>query len=199
MSNARHGQCCAVALRAALHSPCVVPAAGSMDGGPQSLRSEPASRQIPDALSKPKHCTLLQRECHERRRRDLQWPDLQCLFRQTDTSDTVDYGGTLNVLSGGTTSNTTDYGIVNISSGGIAIGTFANYGQEYVESGGIGIGTIVKIGSQEYVESGGTAIGTVVSNGGQVSIESGGTASGTVVDSGGLEYVQGGGPRSAPS
>jgi autotransporter passenger strand-loop-strand repeat protein len=48
---------------------------------------------------------------------------------QTDTGDTVDNGGTLNVLSGGTISNTYDYGFVNVSSGGTAIGTVVYVGQ----------------------------------------------------------------------
>jgi autotransporter passenger strand-loop-strand repeat protein len=79
---------------------------------------------------------------------------------------TVDNGGMLNVLSGGTISHTLDYGKVNISSGGTAIGTVV-YGGQSIESGGTAIGTVVYSGGEESIESGGTAIGTVVNNSGQ--------------------------------
>jgi autotransporter passenger strand-loop-strand repeat protein len=86
---------------------------------------------------------------------------------QTDTGDTVEYGGTLNVLSGGTISKTTDKGTVYVSSGGTEIGTVVNgYAQEYVLDGGSALGTVVDSGGNEIVSAGGTAIGTVVNSGG---------------------------------
>ena len=42
---------------------------------------------------------------------------------QTDSGDTVDPGGELDVLSGGTISGTLDYGAVNIAAGGTATDT----------------------------------------------------------------------------
>jgi autotransporter passenger strand-loop-strand repeat protein len=124
---------------------------------------------------------------------------------QTDIDDTVDPGGTLNVLSGGRISNTLDNGYVFVSSGGTAIGTVANSNQD-VDSGGTAIGTVVNFNQNvfgtaigtvvnngvQYVY-GGTVSGTVVNNGGQESVQPGGTASGSVVNSGGQEIVGQGG------
>ena len=86
---------------------------------------------------------------------------------QTDTGDTVDFGGTLNVLSGGTISNTQDGGTVNVSSGGTTTDTVI-LNSVLLNVYGTTVGTVVYGSGLEIVYSGGTAIGTVVNVGAQV-------------------------------
>jgi hypothetical protein len=52
---------------------------------------------------------------------------------QIDNGDMVEFGGTLNVLSGGSIFSTEDKGLVFVSSGGTGAGTVVgNGGQKYV-------------------------------------------------------------------
>jgi autotransporter passenger strand-loop-strand repeat protein len=97
---------------------------------------------------------------------------------QTDTSDVVVSGGTMDVDSGGTARQTT------VSAGG----------EEFIASGGVASGTVVSSGGTEIVDPGGVATHTVISGGGIESVY--GVASGTVVR-GGKEFVQSGGVASA--
>ena len=124
---------------------------------------------------------------------------------QTDTGDTVDFGGTLNVLSGGTMSNTYDGGgPLNVSSGGTAVGTViaGPAGAMYVNAGATVIDTTINGGSQQ-VNSGARAINTAIFGGSQhvssgavavdttmeelnaavvQKVDAGGTASGTILN-----------------
>jgi len=134
---------------------------------------------------------------------------------QTDTGDIVLFGGTLDVLSGGTIIDTVDSGTVNVSAGGSASGTtiYGNFvapgvGSETIGVGGIDHGALISAGGIQYdfgsadgdmiyangvqfVESGGVASGTTLSSGSE-EVLSGGAASGTTISSG-VEVVSSGG------
>ena len=130
---------------------------------------------------------------------------------QVDSGDLVDFGGELDVLSGGTISNTVNHGTTNVFSGGKSINTY-DYNSIVVSVGGIATSTtIVDVGSQsvysiasgsfvaggtEVVYSGGTATDTSVvfnSHAGHQEVASGGVASGTAVEAANYQQIDTGG------
>ncbi|WP_461314829.1 AIDA repeat-containing protein [Bradyrhizobium embrapense] len=112
----------------------------------------------------------------------------------TQSGNTVQDGGTLYVLNGGTISSTLDVGTVVVSSGGTDIGDTVSYdsngaAQLYV------LGTIISavidggnaILGFSYVPSYTTGVGTAINttiSGGRLSVDTGSTASNTTLDSG---------------
>ena len=81
----------------------------------------------------------------------------------TDNNDIINFGGVLNVLSGGTISSTQDSGVVTISSGGTASGTIVSAGgMEIVSACGIANNTVVSSACVENVLVSGAVNSAVV-------------------------------------
>jgi len=88
---------------------------------------------------------------------------LNVLAGQTSSGVVVDFGGTLNVSSGGAVVSTIDSGVVNVSSGGRAVSTtVASGGAVNVTVHGLDSGSTVQSGGLQTIFSGGTAKGTIV-------------------------------------
>jgi autotransporter passenger strand-loop-strand repeat protein len=82
---------------------------------------------------------------------------------QTSSGVIVDFGGTLNVSSGGAVVSTIDSGVVNVSSGGRAVSTtVASGGAVNVTVHGLDSASIIQSGGAQNISSGGTARGTIV-------------------------------------
>jgi len=93
---------------------------------------------------------------------------------------TIMNAGIVNVASGGEVLDTTvDFGgTLNIRSGGTAIGTVTNQGAEEVSAGGTISGTVVSFGGDN-ISSGGVAVSTtIVGNNGSETVFAGGKATG---------------------
>src|SRR5262249_7991805 len=137
----------------------------------------------------------------------------------TVRGETVELGGVIPVLAGGTASGTTVNGDLTPNPDGVqrvfgtASGTIiTHFGLEVVSAGGRTFGTTVHSSGEQDVLSGGTAIGTTLSeaftpqagrtggmasattigSGGQQAVLRGGTAIGTTVNSGGVQLVSAG-------
>jgi T5SS/PEP-CTERM-associated repeat protein/autotransporter passenger strand-loop-strand repeat protein len=114
---------------------------------------------------------------------------------------TVDSGGSVGVLSGGSAIDMTigTGGMLVIESGGVATGGTASAtntdfaGQLQVSSGGTANSANVNAGGVEFIFSGGLAQNTTVNYGGKVNVQSSGMTSGTSVNNGGGEEVLSGG------
>jgi autotransporter passenger strand-loop-strand repeat protein len=119
---------------------------------------------------------------------------------QVDTGDTILFGATMDVLSGGIAKETNaEFGFVDVLDGGTAIDTTVNSGfDQAVFTGGSATGTTVTgIGSREFVFAGGMDTGTTVNSGSYELVgypgSAGGTAIGTNVQAGGsLDVFVGG-------
>jgi autotransporter passenger strand-loop-strand repeat protein len=120
---------------------------------------------------------------------------------------TVDSGGRLDVVSGGTAGTVTGNTVLNggylkVEAGGTASGTVLKGGALLTDYGSAantkiskiafedvyGSDTNAKVLGEQIIYSGGAADGSVVSSGGIVIVQSGGTISGAKVRSGGTEY-----------
>ncbi|WP_342711237.1 AIDA repeat-containing protein [Bradyrhizobium sp. B124] len=137
----------------------------------------------------------------------------------TQSGNTVQDGGTLYVLNGGTISSTLDVGTVVVSSGGTDVGDTVSHdsngaaqlyvlgtvisavidggnailGFSYVPSYTTGVGTAINTtisGGRLSVDTGSTASNTTVSSGGRLDLF-GGTASNTTVNGGGVDIYGG--------
>ncbi|UGY03026.1 AIDA repeat-containing protein [Bradyrhizobium quebecense] len=119
----------------------------------------------------------------------------------TQTSNTVQYGGTLYVLNGGYISDTVNAGSVVVSSGATDIGDTTSSGSSNSAGQIYVLGTLVNavvnggggvvLGTTPSNATGtGTAIGTTI-NSGIMAVYSGSTASNTTVGSGGIRLFNG--------
>ncbi|MGY3698448.1 autotransporter passenger strand-loop-strand repeat protein [Bradyrhizobium sp. USDA 3240] len=119
----------------------------------------------------------------------------------TETSNTVQYGGTLYVLNGGYISDTVNAGSVVVSSGATDIGDTTSSGSSNSAGQIYVLGTLVNavvnggggvvLGTTPSNATGtGTAIGTTI-NSGIMAVYSGSTASNTTVGSGGIRLFNG--------
>jgi outer membrane autotransporter protein len=111
----------------------------------------------------------------------------------TVTNETINFGNTQNIQSGGIAFNTLDYASERVSSGGQAIRTTGTLGGSVlVLSGGYTSAVLLSAGAEFVI--GGRADATVLyTNASSQTVDSGGVASQTQVRSGAVEVISNGG------
>jgi autotransporter passenger strand-loop-strand repeat protein len=113
---------------------------------------------------------------------------------------TVDLGGGVMVLSGGTANGTVlSGGFVTVMSGGATSGTVTSGGNENIYNGGTASGTAINSGGGQEVYSGGVANLSTVGGYGVQEVWSGGTANSAAIEGGGTQIVHAGGGSFASS